>query len=156
MASRTKQFELVAALLETESTLALATTDEDGRAAVAPLFYLAEGLCLYWISATTTEHSENLKRDPTSSVTIYRPTDNWKDIRGVQMRGCVFPVKNGKRRKELIGLYSDRFRLGVNFQPTIARRTLYTFRPNFVRYIDNSQRFGYKFDLIFTVDEEAC
>lgn len=153
MASRTRQFDLVAALLKAESTLALATTDEYGVAVAAPLFYISdEDLCLYWISAASTEHSKNLKREPRASVTIYRPTDNWQEILGVQMRGQVFPVRDSEHKKPLIGLYSDRFRLGGIFRQTIARSTLYRFRPHFVRYRDNSVHFGYRFDLIFAAD----
>jgi hypothetical protein len=43
--------------------------------------------------------------------------------------------------------YTERFRLGGEFENAIARSTLYRFDPAGIRYIDNSERFGYRFEL---------
>ena len=90
MGDRRKNLETIAAILREESTLALATTDEQGRPCVAPVYYIAgEELTLFWLSAETSLHSRNLKRAPMAAAAIYRHTAKWKEIRGVQLRGPV-------------------------------------------------------------------
>lgn len=148
MSDKQKQRETIAALLREQSTLALATTDEQGQPCVAPLYYIAdEELSLYWLSSETSLHSENLKRAPAAAATIYRQTENWKEIRGVQLRGHVTVISDPTRRRELIKTYCERFQLGAIFKAAISQCSLYALRPIFIRSIDNSTVFGHKFEI---------
>lgn len=150
MSEAAKQRELIGTLLREESTLALATTDEQGEACVAPLFYIVdEGLSLYWLSSESSMHSENLKRVPRAAGTVYRHTHNWRDIRGVQMRGTVTTITEQQRRNTLLTAYRERFQLGTILRLAISQSTLYWLRPDYFRYIDNSRAFGYKFEIRF-------
>jgi hypothetical protein len=151
MSGTAKQMEMIASLLRQETTLALATADELGQPCVAPLFYLAgPDLSLYWLSSPSSLHSRNLERAPQASATVYRHAATWKEIRGVQMRGSVAVVTDPARRKALIKLYCEKFQLGSVFRLAIGRSRLYAFRPAFFRYLDNSKRFGYTFEV--TID----
>jgi uncharacterized protein YhbP (UPF0306 family) len=151
MSGTAKQMERISALLRQEATLALATVDEQGIPSIAPLFYLAdEDLALYWLSSPSSLHSRNLERAPQASATVYRHAETWKEIRGVQMRGSVAVVADSARRNALIKLYCEKFLLGSFFRLAIARSRLYEFRPTFFRYLDNSKRFGYTFEV--TID----
>jgi len=142
-----KHRELVARLLQSQSTLALATAAADGTPYVAPLFYLVDdALRLYWFSSANSRHSRNLKRDPAAAVTVYWPTENWREIRGVQMRGTVSVVSDPARRSAIAAAYSARFQLGTAWRAVQARSRLYEFQPSWVRYLDNSIRFGYRFE----------
>jgi uncharacterized protein YhbP (UPF0306 family) len=148
MGDRRKELETIASLLREESTLALATTDEQGQPCVAPLFYIAdEELTLFWFSSRASLHSRNLKRAPMAAAAIYRHTENWKEIRGVQLRGPVTVIADKERRRALIAAYCERFRLGALFKTAIGRCSLYALRPVFFRYIDNSRVFGHKFEI---------
>ena len=148
MGGRPKELELIESLLRKQSTLALSTTDEVGQACVAPLFYLAdEDLNLYWLSSATSLHSVNLIRVPTAAATVYRDVHSWKEICGVQMRGTVTVVTDKKRRREVINAYCQRFQLGTLFRLPISRCDLFAYRPEFIRYIDNSRKFGSKIEL---------
>ena len=148
MSAMEKQRELVAALLRAQSTLALSTVDAEKAVSAAPLFYIAEeDLTLYWLSSTASEHSVNLLREPRAAVAIYRDTDNWKKIRGVQMRGVVAEVVDPAHRKRVIERYCERFQLGTVFRLAISQSALYAFRPAWIRYIDNARHFGYKFEI---------
>lgn len=148
MGDRQKQLETIAALLREESTLALATTDEQGQPCVAPLFYIAdEELTLFWLSSETSLHSQNLKRTPAAAATIYRHTENWKEIRGVQLRGTVSKVTDPVRRAALIKVYCERFKIGRVLRLAIRQSALYAFQPEFLRSIDNARGFGFKFEL---------
>ena len=147
MSNRQKRLELIGALLRGQSTLSLATVDAQGMACVAPLFYIAdEDLTLYWLSSPSSEHSVNLLREPRAAATVYRDTDNWKKICGVQMRGVVTQVVYTEERKLLVDRYCQRFQLGTVLRLAISQSTLYAFRPAWIRYIDNARHFGYKFE----------
>ena len=141
--------ELVAKLLQSQSTMALSTVAEGGLARVAPVFYLpGEDLRLYWFSSSSSEHTRSLARDPAAAVAVYRPTEDWRKICGVQMRGRVTAVTDRSRRETITRSYVERFRLGTLFGAAISRSHLYEFRPAWLRYLDNSRRFGYKFELV--------
>jgi uncharacterized protein YhbP (UPF0306 family) len=140
--------ELIAALLRGQSTLALATTDEQGRPCVAPLFYLVDDeLSIFWLSSETSQHSVNLARVPRASATVYRHAESWKEICGVQMHGAVTVITDQMRRKAQINLYCERFQLETVFRLVISRCALFAFTPDFFRYIDNSKWFGKKIEL---------
>jgi uncharacterized protein YhbP (UPF0306 family) len=142
-----KHAQLVTRLLQQQNTLALATTSADGTPHITPLFYLAgDALRLFWFSSDASRHSRNLKRNPAAAVTVYRPTEQWREIRGVQMRGTVTVVRDPARRSAMAAAYSARFQLGTAFKAVQARSRLYEFQPSWIRYLDNSIRFGYKFE----------
>jgi uncharacterized protein YhbP (UPF0306 family) len=141
------EIDSIARLLRSASTLALATSDASGKPYVAPLFYLADGdLRLYWFSSPSSRHSRNLKANAAAAVTVYRSTRDWKNIRGVQMRGEATVVRDRERRRGVAQSYAERFHLGSMFDAAMARSSLYQFLPVWVRYIDNSVRFGYRFE----------
>ena len=146
----TEFIELVGRLLKGQSTLALASIGADGLPQVAPLFYVCGGdLRLYWFSSTSSEHSKNVERNRAAAVTVYVPTEQWQEIRGVQMRGVVSVVADDERRRAIQKEYTERFQLGTVFEVLIARTTLYVFEPSWVRYIDNSKHVGYKVEREF-------
>jgi hypothetical protein len=143
-----KQLELVAALLRQQTTLSLATTNEDGAPCATPLFYFVdEELSLCWLSSESSLHSQNLARTPRAAATVYANAENWREIRGVQMRGQVSLVTDTERRAALIKDYCERFKLGRIFRLAIHQSALYLFQPDFFRYIDNAKGFGFKFEL---------
>lgn len=153
MSNRREEVETITALLREESTLALATTDEQGQPCVAPLFYIAgEDLTLFWLSAETSLHSQNLKRAPMAAATIYRNIKNWREIRGIQLRGPVHVIDDPERRRALIEVYCERFQLGAIFMAAISQCSLYALRPVFCRYIDNSKVFGRKVEIALEGD----
>jgi uncharacterized protein YhbP (UPF0306 family) len=144
---------MITDLLRQESTLALATSDEQGEPCIAPLFYLAgPDLSLFWLSSPNSRHSLNLIRTPRAAATVYRHAEQWREICGVQMRGTVTVIEEPSRRKALIKQYCERFQLGTIFHLAIGRSGLYAFRPDFCRYLDNSKRFGYRFEVTLEAD----
>ena len=137
--------EIVGQLLKSQSTMGLATTAEDHSPHIAPLFYFSsDDLRLCWFSSPSSGHSKNLARNSAAAVTVYRPTEQWKGICGVQMRGIASIVRDPEQRQLIEKAYVDRFHLGAQFQSEISRSDLYEFHPHWVRYIDNSKGFGYK------------
>jgi len=144
-----KKWRRVADFLETESTLALATTAKDGSPCVAPLFYLPrDGARLFWFSSPSSRHSRNLRENPRAAGTVYCRTGDWNKIRGVQMSGSASKVSDAALRRAIAKEYTGRFQLGTLFAAAISKSTLYCFQAEWVRYIDNSRRFGYQFELL--------
>ena len=142
--------EQIASLLNSENTLVLATLNADGTSRATPLFYLAgEDLQLYWFSSLSSQHSKNLKISPDAAAAVFRPTDDWKRICGVQMRGQVTLVRDLAIRRTIREAYADRFRLNLMLRTLMKQSGLFVFRPMWIRYLDNTRRFGYKFEIKF-------
>jgi uncharacterized protein YhbP (UPF0306 family) len=149
MKQEARRIEKVYELLVSQSTLVLATRDEQGMVHAAPLFYLVqENLDLYWLSSADGLHSWNVVTVPHVAVAVYRSTFEWRKIMGVQMRG-VCGVVDGPERAGMVDAYRERFELNSVLAFAIGRSTLYRFRPQWVRYIDNHERLGYRFELSF-------
>lgn len=135
-------------LLADQSTIVLSTVGADGCPRATPLFYLAgSALELYWFSSASSVHSRNLDHEPRVSVAVHVPTDSWKAIRGVQMEGPAARITDRTLRRELSRKYCERFRLGHIARLALGRSTLYVFRPSWLRYTDNTRRFGFKFEM---------
>ncbi len=142
------RLQQIAALLKSESTLVLATTDDAGHSRSTPLFYICDDeLALYWFSSSSSGHSKDLKREAQAAAAVFRPTSEWRKICGVQMRGRVEVAKDRALRKTITAAYCQRFQLGTFFRSAISRSNLYKFRPSWIRYLDNARRFGYKFEV---------
>lgn len=145
-----KKQAMVMKLLSEESTVSLATRGRDGVPHATPLYYVFHGLRLYWLSSSSSEHSDNLRPDEEIAACVYRPGDQWKQICGVQMRGMAQPVGDRVLRKQVTDAYMERFALPGVFRLAIAQHTLYEFTPSWIRYIDNRRHFGYKFELAWS------
>ncbi len=135
-------------LVHSQSTLVLSTVNPDGKPHATPLFYLAGAeLELYWFSSDSSQHSGNLTWDHSVAVAIYTSTEHWKEICGVQMRGAVENITDRKIRRNVTRRYCERFHLGQSFRLALARSSLYVLWPAWIRYIDNSKRFGYRSEI---------
>jgi uncharacterized protein YhbP (UPF0306 family) len=130
-----------------QSTIVLSVSDATGMTHSAPLFFgVTEDLELYWLSSVKSMHSRFLALNRGCSIAAYRSTFEWREIAGVQMRGTAKKVDRS-RRPALFAEYSSRFRLGNLLSHAIARSTMYSFRPEWMRYTDNQRRFGFRFEL---------
>lgn len=137
-------------LLRAQTTLALATICEDGIPRNTSLFYICDDhLNLYWFSSRSSRHSRNCLLYPEVSIAISNDAHSWQDIKGLQMQGRVSAISDRTKRKAITSEYVQRFSLGNLFSIAIRRSSLFCFKPRWVRYIDNSRRFGYRieFDL---------
>jgi uncharacterized protein YhbP (UPF0306 family) len=127
--------------------MTLSTCDDAGWPQATPLFYYVDDdLDLYWFSSMRSAHSKHVVREPRVAVTVFKPTEHWQDICGVQMRGDVVDV-SGPTRKKITALYCERFQLGAVFGLTITRSRLFRFRPSWIRYLDNAKGLGFKFEV---------
>jgi len=140
--------QIVCAFLETQSTLALATTSSDGQPQVAPIFYVSDDrLNLYWLSSPKSRHSVNLVRNPKVAATMYPSVWQWNDIVGLQLEGEARPVGDERIREQILILYLRKFQLPPDFDSVIQASTLYALTPNWLRWLDNSVAFNHKVEI---------
>lgn len=145
-------------MLGAHSTLTLATSDGE-RAWAATVFYASDDdLNLYFVSDYRTRHARDIAANPACFGTIDADVDDWLSVKGLQLRGDA-AVLAGLSRVNALQIYLARFS-GVRAlfehprdenEQTIAQRlkaaNLYRFVPNWIRLIDNSKWFGYKFEV---------
>ena len=153
-----EQHAAIRSMLETHSTLTLATADAD-RAWAATVFYASDNECnLYFVSDYRTRHARDIAANPRCFGAINADVDDWLSVRGLQLSGSA-EVVDGLARVNALRIYLQRF-AGVKAlfekprdknEATIAERlkaaNLYRLSPDWIRLIDNSKWFGYKFEV---------
>jgi len=135
----------VRTLLESVSTLSLATSDAAGAPHAANLNFAVDGrLRPLFVSRPGSAHARNLAADPRVAATLYAPFATLEQIAGLQIRGtCVrLPPEAFDACWEI---FLGRFPYAAALE-TLARAEQRFFRiePEWVRLIDNSQGFGFK------------
>jgi uncharacterized protein YhbP (UPF0306 family) len=150
------RLERVRSLLRSETTLVLATVDDDQAPRSTPLFYVApaaglknEAPRLFWFSSPASMHSRNCARQPAAAAAVFAPAGRWQQIRGAQLWGRVAAVADPELRTRIEREYCQRFALGKSLAPAMRRASLYCFTPVRVRCIENVRRFGEKFEISF-------
>lgn len=149
----------VSALLQTQSTMTLATCGEAGPWAAAVFFASDERLNLYFVSDPRTRHGRDLAECGRAAAAIQPDCDNWGEIRGVQLEGAVSSL-DGDAGAAALDCYLEKFARirALCEQPCnddermIADRlrsaTLYRLSPERIRLIDNTRGFGFKAELL--------
>ncbi len=144
--------------LAEQSTMALATAGlADGRPQVAALFFASDDdFNLYWISDPDSRHSRNIADWNDVSAVIYAHTWEWSAIRGVQIEGDAMDVADEDERDRALALYTGKFSfVNDRFAPLIEQSVIYVLRPRWLRWIDNTRKFGYKQEFRFAPDGEG-
>lgn len=136
----------MAAYLCSHNVVTLATHGPDGPWASA-VFYVSDGLVLYFLSAPTTRHCRNLEGDPRVAVTVQEDYSEWKDIKGVQMAGRVSrldalgSVRAAARYARKFA-FADPGRACGAIVAAMAKIAWYRLEPDTVYFIDNERGLG--------------
>ena len=140
--------ERIRELLESISTMTLATTDQQGNPHAASVYFVSvdiEGCShLYFFSAEHSQHSQHIAQNPKTAAAIYPECQGWRDIRGLQLRGETRLVESTTEWDSAWAHYQGKFPFVRAMKKVIAQNRLYVFSPNWIRLLDNSQGFGYK------------
>jgi uncharacterized protein len=148
----------IAAFLAEHTTLTLATVAADSAPAAAAVFYAHDaGFNLYFLSEERTEHGRNLLADARVAGTIHADGQDWRGIRGLQVRGLARPAVGtevahavaiyGRKYAFVAGLLAGNGGSGVLAGP-LARARFWVLRPAWFRLVDNTVRFGFKEELV--------
>lgn len=140
------------ALIQTESTLTLATADETGPWS-APVYFVALDGRFYFFSSPQSRHIRQAAASGRAAASLFHQADSWQAIRGIQMTGTLERVGSVAVSLKAIAIYLQRFPFTREFFPDDSdpdldaffsrfKARLYAFTPTAVYYIDNRLGFG--------------
>ncbi len=134
--------------------MTLATVGPDGPWA-AGLFYAHDGFDVYWLSDPRSRHSRNIAVNPQVAVAIHEDYRRWEEIRGIQMEGVaelVGPLADAGRPAEIYltryPFLRDPSRLPAPLARALGRARLYHFAPRRIYFIDNSEGFASRQEVV--------
>ena len=129
-------------LLGETPAMSLSTTDPDGTPRTTPLYVAPDDrLRLLFLSDGSTRHAANLSRSPDAAAALYPSVDDWRAIRGLQMKGRVECLGPAAQAGEF-GVYLKRFPFAAEIAARAPGSLLYRFDPTWIRMIDNRRGFG--------------
>ena len=139
----------ILAFLDEHHVMTLATVGADGPWAAA-VFYAHDDCRLYFLSAPTARHAENIAADPRVAATIQRDYDDWPGIRGLQLSGAVREVAPEDEAR-VRALYQSRYPL-IGGGAGVPRKILEAldkirwseFAPEDIYLIDNTLGFAHR------------
>lgn len=145
--------------LTAHTTLTLATVNDDGTPHACDLFYAHVGTTFYFLSDPKTQHVQNLMREPRVSATVHDKAHGWQEIRGVQMVGDAMYVTSRAERARAFAAYVRKYAFVRTMLPRIEMLghahpkfgvvEVYKIAPRWMRWIDNTQGWGYKLVLVW-------
>ncbi len=148
----------IARFLQRHNTLSLATTGAAAPWAASVFFASDAALTLYFVTDPKTHHGQDLKANARVAGTVNADCESWAAIRGVQLTGHAAEV-DSTQRDRVRAIYLDKFaevaRLLAEPQSEqerligerLAATPFYQLRPDWIRLIDNTRRFGFKQEL---------
>lgn len=142
----------VKAFMDQFTTMTLACSMNDQPWA-APVYYARRNYDLIFFSSPTSRHSKAFSENPRASAAVYGTYSDWKSIKGLQMEGVVEGIQSPlavakalasyvKRHPFVKELLKDPRTLAGELIGKTSRVQLYMFRPQTIRYLDNSIGFG--------------
>ena len=137
------------AYLENHNVMNLATSGPEGLWAAA-VFYVNDGFTLYFLSAPTTRHSQNIAAQPEIAATIQEDYKDWPEIKGIQLEGKAQRIKGTEQAATIIR-YGRKFPVVGNLSkaPAEIARAMskiawYKVVPERLYFIDNSLGLGHR------------
>lgn len=141
-------------LVDAQTTMTLATAKDD-EAWAAPVYYVFVRSAFYFLSSPTSRHVKEALQSGQASSTIYTFASTWREIRGLQMNGCIQAVTAGLEAIQVLRAYLKKYPFTKDFfkenvaldLKTLAARfgvELYKFMPTLVYYLDNRVRFAFR------------
>lgn len=148
----TEKAQLLLDYLATHNTIILSTFGEDGPWST-PVFFVNREYRIYFLSELTSIHSVNLKQNPLMAGTITEDYKDYRKIQGIQLRGHAYLVNNLKETAVVLALYLKKYPVAKHIlqSPTsfkgVAKARWHCIIPEFLRFTDNSRKFGERFEL---------
>ena len=149
--------EKIGEFLAAHTTVTLATVGPDGEPAAAAVFYAHDDtLTLYFLSEEKTLHSQNILTNIGVAGTIQADHQDWRIIRGLQLRGraelvpaslWAHAVAVYGRKFAFVGTSLTGAKGAAALAGPLARARLWQLTPIWFRLVDNTVRFGHKEEL---------
>ena len=155
--------EVALDLILNQRTLVLATCDQTAPW-TAPVFfvYANKGFCFF--SSPRSAHIGHIQAGSTVAASIFSDKGQWRQIRGLQMRGTVYRLRKVSERLKVTGGFIRKFPFAREFLqggpgsvPDLSRRVqIYSFLPSEIYLVDNSTAFGRRLPLEIVLLESAA
>ncbi len=125
-------------------SMTVATTSPHGAPRAADVYFVSdENLNLYFYSDPASRHGRNIPRDSRVAATVRYESMDWHEIKGVQIEGTAARVDDPAEREKAWRLMCEKFPFYESFTDVVAHLEMYRITPQRIRWIDNSQSFGY-------------
>ena len=140
--------EAVVGFQEVHNTLTLATHGKDGAGAAA-VFYaiIKKSASLVFVSNPESEHIKNLEINKMCAATIQDDGQEWKEIKGLQLKGEINQA-NEKYWENYLRKYPY-IRTNEELSKALEKVNLYEFRITWTRLIDNTKGFGNRTEITY-------
>jgi len=139
----------ISRFIQKHNTLTLAT-EKNHEIFAAALFYVPidNGKSLVFVSDPKSEHIKNLKYNQKCAATIQENNLDWRNIKGIQLRGEI-EIAEEKYWEN----YLNKFKYITNNETltnAMKKVNLYKLKIQWARFIDNSKGFGNKKEIEYS------
>ena len=129
-----------------QKVMTLATVDGQGPHAVNLYFACDDRLNMYFVSHPSSTHCRHVEKCQAVAATVFATAEMWQKVRGVQIRGQCALVPES-RRNFVQALLFEKFPGMTEIERHVRTCACYCITPTWMRWIDNSVRFGHKVEL---------
>jgi uncharacterized protein len=133
--------------LAAHNVVTLSTSGPAGPWAAA-VFYVNEGLRLYFLSSPRSRHAQDLAADPRVAAAVHEDYRDWPGIKGIQLEGRATPVPDADVER-VRAIYAAKFpvvagdpKAPPEIAAALAGVRWYALTPEALFFIDNSAGFG--------------
>ena len=136
----------ISEFIKKQNTLTLAT-EKNHDVFAAALFYvpIKNSKSLLFVSKPNSEHMKNLELNRKCAASIQENNLDWRKIRGVQLKGTVNKAEQ-KHWKDYLDKFNYISKSDV-LTNAMKKVVLYELKINWIRFIDNSEKFGNKLEM---------
>ncbi len=148
--------EAVVRFLEQHAAMTVAATGPHGTPWATPVFYVNDGLRLYWLGSPRSRLGACLEANPRAAATIIGPAPAWHLMQGIQVEGRVSLVSSWKEYFRCARLFVRKFP-GFSRQLVagasahrvrdMAQRRFYVLESERLWFTDHSRGFGARVEL---------
>lgn len=133
-------------LLAHHNIMALATIRPDGFPQATTVYYVNDGLTLYFATDPTSQKAGNLKLNNKVSVAITGETENAYKLKALSLSGTAAKVVDPERVAEMQILLFKTIPAAKQFAPIDAKQLIiYAIRPIAVSLVDYAAGYGKTF-----------
>ncbi|MTV49302.1 hypothetical protein GJ688_09960 [Heliobacillus mobilis] len=142
--------QLAEAIIDQHNAMTLAIVDGEGFPWLAPVYYVHKDFHFYFFSDPASRHASVLSlteedQSVPASAAIYNDPDDYRHIRGLQMKGCLKRVTGRGDRARVMTAFGLRFSFFARFlqEPrllkSLQKNELYQFSAQELWITDNSR-----------------
>lgn len=130
--------------IEDATTLGLCTVDDSAQPHACNVNYVYDNdLNFYFVSNLKTNHAQHILKREQVAATIYTPFTRPAEIRGLQIKAHCHP-QPPENFDQIWQLYRQQIPDVEHFEPIARSETMFKLSPHYLKWIDNTEHFGYK------------